>query len=161
MPFSSNATATRDRLKKLTDGDAVLHWIAPEAVAALAAARSLLASVKAGDLSFEGQTVAIRTVSDWLALNMPASLQNTAEVLTLPAAGRDLMHDRVERLQRYLAEQCVVPVDQAATALNLPAADLLKIVDDRCDLFGIIRGSRQTLFSVRLANRRLPLSTLV
>ncbi len=102
LPFSSNATATRDRLKKLTDGDAVLHWIAPEAVAALAAARSLLASVKAGDLSFEGQTVAIKTVSDWLALNMPASLQSTAEVLTLPAAGRDLMHDRVEQLQGIL-----------------------------------------------------------
>ncbi len=161
LPFSSNATATRDRIKHLIDHDAVLHWISPEAVAALAAARSLLASVKAGDLSFEGQTVAVKTVSDWLALNMPASLQNTAEVLTLPATGRNSEHDLVERLQGYLVEQCVVPIDQVATALNSSAADLLSIVNDRGDLFGIIRGSRQALFSVRLANRRLTSSTLV
>lgn len=155
MPIGRTAAKTQSRLRTLETADAVMQWVAPEASEALEAARGLLASAKAGDLSFRGEPVPYRTVIDWLRANLPASLSQTGEVLVLPGAGREISSDLVERLQEFMLEQCVCSIDDASLATGASRGELEAVVQSRNDLFGIVSGASTTLFSAKFSNRAL------
>ena len=52
-----------------------------EALAALAAVRSLLADADSGDLSHNGETVTRKSVEQWLSTRMPAPLADLVDQL--------------------------------------------------------------------------------
>ncbi len=155
LPISPTATATRRHLKTLEENDAVMHWVSPEVVAAIDAARALLAASKVGDLSFNGLTVSHSTVLEWLRLNWTDALNEIAEILVLPNTGRDFDRTSVERLQELLTASPVSSFDDLQTQLNLSDQELRDTIQSKPDLFGCIEGECSAVYSVRLASRCL------
>jgi hypothetical protein len=155
LPIGRTAPVTRDRLTRLEQADAVVHWIAPQVIAAIAAARSMLASAIAGDLSFRGETVTHRCVIDWLRANLPDAVKETVEVLVLPAVGRGLGPTLVERLQEIMLAVPVRTRDEIAASLGATPQEVEDVVRSRPDLFGLVSGTPTAVFSARLSSRCL------
>jgi hypothetical protein len=74
LPISKTAVATRSHLQSLEEKGAVLTQPDAETLAALQALRSLLSDAKSGDLHYQGETLAPRTVQEWLCRNLDPSL---------------------------------------------------------------------------------------
>lgn len=152
LPIGQTATATRNRIDNLQRNDAVLHWMAPEACAALDAANQLLAAARAGDLSIDGETVAADSVVNWLRMNMPSALKDTIDVL-VSSAGEEIKSVVVERLQEMILSRSVCSLSEIARDMDVDVSDVEHAVSNRPDLFGIVSGNPAVIFSARLGTR--------
>lgn len=149
-PISRNAVASLNYLRQIEVNGGVYHRVCPEAIAALDALKQLLADVKAGDLAFGGENVAVRTVIEWLRKQMPEPLIELAEVLTMQSTGTGFDQPSViERLQELLNERRLCQVEEASTLLNRSASELISAASERTDLFRVLDGKQPVIFSVR------------
>ncbi len=73
-PIGDNARACRNYWDELQQNDAVVLHPSLKTIAALNALRELLATAKAGDLSFSGDAMPLKTVEEWLRRELPDSL---------------------------------------------------------------------------------------
>ncbi len=152
-PISRKAVATLNHLRQIEVNGGIYHRVCPEAIAALDAMKQLLADVKAGDLSFDGQNVAVRTVMEWLRNYLPTSLDDLAEVMTMPAAGGGFDQPLlVEKLQELLNERRICRVEEASQLLNTSTTELVAAASERTDLFRVLEGRVPVLFSVRTSS---------
>jgi hypothetical protein len=149
-PISRNAVASLNHLRQIEVNGGIFHRVCPEAIAALDALKQLLADVKAGDLSFGGENVAVRTVIEWLRMQLPEPLVELAEILTLPAAGTGFEQPSiVERLQELLNERRICRAEEASMLLNRSTSELISAASERTDLFRVLDGRQPVIFSVR------------
>ena len=81
-PLTKTAKAARLYLAELETAGAVVVRPDSEALVALRALENLLASVKAGDVAHDGQTVTLDKVLDWLRVHLSPTLVELAEDLT-------------------------------------------------------------------------------
>lgn len=149
-PISQGAVASLNHLRQIEVNGGVYHRVCPEAIAALDALKELLADVKAGDLSFGGENIAVRTVIDWLRKQLPEPLSALAEILTIPAAGTGFDQPSIiERLQELMNERRICGAEEASTTLNYATTELVAAASERADLFRVLDGKQPVIFSVR------------
>lgn len=153
-PIPKTSVKALSYVAELEKGDGLLAPVGPEAIAALEAIHQLLGEAAAGDLDLDGEQVGQLTVEDWLRENLPMPLKELADQLLTPVqdASSTLTGDQ---LQELLNEVFVTSIDDAAARLGVPAAILTAVAEGRRDLFGLIHGEPDVVFSARQGSRCL------
>lgn len=125
LPVSKTARQAQSYLKDLEAMGARLQQPSPEAFAALAVLRDLLADARSGDLDHDGDTVAPASVAAWLAANLPAPLTDlTEDLLAAPPPGDDPYADLRLLLADWLAQHPVGLLREAAAHLGRTPEDV-------------------------------------
>jgi len=112
--ISVTALRCRERLNQLQQRGARLVQASPEVMAALDGLRTMLADAQAGDVLHRGEPVAIASVREWLAANVPPVLQEFLEEIKEGGVAF------VPKLLEYVRQQCIVSLDQAAKEVGAP-----------------------------------------
>lgn len=120
LPVSSGAKAARERLDRLVEAGGKDIRIDAEAVAALDAMRRLLARATSGNLSLEGKTLSVQTVSEWLAANIPPGLTGFVEQLL----GQRQRPPQADALLELLNHRKLVPLDEAVRLSHLQREEI-------------------------------------
>lgn len=136
------AAAARKYWEELREGGAVVLHPSLEALAALEALRRLISAAHAGDLAFQGDTVAVATLEDWLKQRLPACLKDLAEELV--AYPREVSPELPgwEDLAELLGEECLASVDDIAQKMGCSEALLRGMIEARPQHFGLLSPSR-------------------
>ena len=112
--ISPGASATRKKLKELTDSGGRVVSMDAEALAALDAMRLLLARAQSEELSRDGETISAQTVRDWLVANLPGELSNLAAQIVGEAPLPQQEQEPLYSLLELLKSRKVVPLEEAA-----------------------------------------------
>jgi len=147
-PITTSAKKAREHLTALEQQGAKFCEPGLEALAALDALRTLLSESRAGDLAVNGATLEPATVQQWLVAHLPDSLRNLVQnvvpeittTTTAPAA------DLAVELAALLAEQHLLPLEEAARRLNRPVADIEHVVRNSAEQFGLLCGPPPVIF---------------
>lgn len=140
VPVTTGARIARQLLDELEQQAAIL-FPSPEVLAALDALRALLSDAKSGDLALEGDAILPRTVEEWLLANLPRNVRDfAAEILDSSSQAGATSSDvrDIEALNRLLAEQPVVPLEDAARALQRPAEEIAATAQRHAEHFGLL-----------------------
>lgn len=151
-PISKNAAKTQQWLKSLEQKEAQYVGIIPEALAALDAVRRLLADAQSGDLAFHAETLAPKTVVEWLRQNLTGALKELADSLISPPGPTGTSSLIVERMQEVLLREKVMSVPSLAAELGVAETQVLESARGRTDLFGHVGGQPAVVFSCRLGS---------
>lgn len=146
LPIRRTARACRRYLQDLETGGAKMLHPSAEALAALDAMRQLLADARAGDLSFDGETVSPDSVIEWLRREIPEPLRDLAaafESAPEPASST-LREDLLEILQ----EENLLAAADAARRLDCRPDDLRHLAARCPELFGWLAGTPPVVFRV-------------
>jgi hypothetical protein len=121
-----------------------------EALAALDALRELLSDAKSGDLAYRGDTVAPQTVREWLKGHLPAALCDFVDKVlatqTTDARAKTSDAHEIEALNELLAQTPMLPLEEAAQALQLPVEQLAVTVRKHSEHFGLLGQPPTMLF---------------
>jgi hypothetical protein len=146
LPISPRAQRTREHLERVrAKGGAVLRST-PEAYAALAAIRSLLAASAAGDLVVDGETVAQETIEAWLSSNLPAPAVDLLEDLEEESPRHD--DEGMDRLNDALAQCRITTLERVAALVELPPDAVWELATRHPDRVGTLSGPPRVLFLV-------------
>jgi len=148
VPLTQNAKAARQYLGELEQQHAVVIFPAVEALAALDALRELLSDAKSGDLAHRGEAVTPQTVREWLKGHLPGGLCDFVDEVLGTQAGESNASDahELEVLNELLAQQPMLPLEDAARALELPIEQLTATVGRHPNHFGLLGQPPSMLF---------------
>lgn len=150
VPISAGARRARQYLEELEQQHALIVYPPVEALAALDALRELLSDAKSGDLAYRGEAVAPATVAEWLQGHLAGCLSDFVDDVLGKAsgdadpAGSDTR--AIELLNDLLAERPVVPIEDAACALQRPVDDVVAVIRRHPEHFGLLGRPPATLF---------------
>lgn len=147
LPIGKIAQATRGYIADLARTGARLIHPSLEALYALDALRRLLAAAKSGNVTLKGESIRTQAVSEWITGHLPDSLEDFLREVTTPAA-LPLPQEVSNRedLLELIEQRCVIPVDEAASQLNLPRGEVLRLLAGSPDLVGLLEGPPQVLY---------------
>lgn len=137
-PVGKKGQKSKEYWDDLQKHGAVAVYPSLKTIAALKALRDLLAAAKAGDLSFSGAAIPIKTVEDWLRKELPDSLRDLVETLVSPPpveTGFDLPWDT---LAEVLDEEGLLPLEDAAERAGCPPEHLRTFCEQHPELVGFI-----------------------
>jgi len=140
--ISATAVKCRERLNQLQQRGARLVQASPEVMAALDALRNMLADAQAGDVLHRGEPVAVASVREWLAANVPAVLKEFLEEITEEGVAF------VPKLLEYVQQQCIVSLDQAAKEIGVPSEVIVGYVQRNAGKLVYLAGPPAVLFHV-------------
>lgn len=153
LEISPTAVKTHQMLEQLQEQGAGLVWVGAEALAALDAARSLIADARTGDLATkEGDTLAADTVAEWLEAHFSGQLAPVADVMANLVGGGGQLNGELESIKEIVNERCVVDLASVATQLRLDEAHVERLCRTAGNAFGLLDGPPLVLFALR--NRR-------
>jgi hypothetical protein len=147
LPIGKIHRATRGYLADLARTGARLIHPSLEALYSLDALRRLLAAAKSGNVTLKGESIKLQTVAEWITAHLPDSLEDFLQEITVSVAlplpqevsNREDLLDLIE-------QRCVVPVDTAASELNLARGEVLRLLSGSPDLVGLLDGPPQVLY---------------
>lgn len=147
FPISLGAKKTRDYFAKLKLQNAVFYSPDIELLAALEALRSLLADVKAGDLSNNGKTVSTNTVIDWLKVSMPIPVldflnQIIGDSDMVSSADFEILQD----LHSLLAKERLIKLVDAAVQLATDPNRIQQVAGNFPGQIGLLQGPPPLIF---------------
>ncbi len=114
MPVGKPGQKSKERWDELQKHGAEAVYPPLKTIAALQAPRELLATAKAGDLSFSGAAIPLKTVEDWLIQELPDSLRELVETIIRPPAVEAGFELPWDTLSGVLSEECILPLEDAA-----------------------------------------------
>jgi hypothetical protein len=152
VPVSPTAKSARIYLEELQQAGAVVVHPSRQVLATLDALRELLSDARSGDLACNGETLTPRTVEAWLREHLTEDLREFVEEM----AGSSLSGEQlgisatneIESLQALLDDRPMLPIDEAANALQRSVEELEQVARRHPDQFGILGGSPPVLFRV-------------
>jgi hypothetical protein len=144
LSISPTAVATRRYLADLEARGTALVRSSPEAYAALAAIRRLLAEAAAGDLVIDGVSVAPETVQAWLSTSMPAAVRELVEQLFEESPASD--DDWLDRLRGALDDAWVMSVEDASAKSALSAEAIWALATRHGNVIGTLAGPPAVVF---------------
>ena len=147
LPIGKAARSARAYLSELARTGARLIHPSLEALYALDALRRLLAAAKSGNVTLKGESIRSQTVAEWITGHLPDALEDFLKEVTTSAAlpvPRDVSSR--EDILELVEQRCVIPVDDAASELNLPRGEVLRLFSDSPDLVGLLEGPPQVLY---------------
>lgn len=144
-PIPQTASGAIERLAELERRGARILTPSREALAALDAARQLLADAETGDLTYRGDRVPAATVEQWIRNHLPGSATGILDDLTGPS-GRESSAGLVLALAALLAEHKVASVPFAAEQLRCTARELEDCARQNSDQFGLLAGRQPAVF---------------
>jgi Cdc6-like AAA superfamily ATPase len=147
FPIRLGAKKTRDYFEKLRLQNAVFYSPDIELVAALEALRSLLADVKAGDLSNGAKTVSSNTAIDWLKISMPIPVldflnQIIGDNEIASSADFEILQD----LHSLLEEERIIKLVDAAVQLATDPNRLQHVAGKFAGQIGFLQGPPPVIF---------------
>ena len=153
LPISPGAAATRKRLNDLTKEDAVLLRPTREVMAVLDAVRSLIADATCGDLAFDGKTIGVSTVRQWLADNLDSVTREWIDEFRLPARpgwieDAPSAPSGIDTLLDYLSTKPLAPLEKVAKETGISESQIAELVGSATDRLGMIQGDPAVLFRV-------------
>lgn len=145
LAISKGAKKTTEYLAELEQRGARVVQPSEEALAALAALRSLLSDARAGDLAARGDAVAEATVAKWLARQLDEALADLCDALE--GEGEAPHGDALGRdLDELMLRRFVIQLDEAAAEVSAAAADVLARARRIPDRLGVLEGPPAVLF---------------
>jgi hypothetical protein len=151
LAISRTAYASRRYLGDLGSQGARLLRPSLEALQALEALRTLLADARSGDLTYAGEPVAPETVQDWIARNLPSSLDDLLHDIGAPNAGAAANPGLKEDLLALVEERCLVAAEEAARQLGQDVPVLRQMVSANPGLAGWLEGPPALLYRLVVA----------
>ena len=152
VPLTKSAKAARQTMDELERQGAILAHPTLTVLAAIDALRALLSDAQAGDLAHAGEAVSSREAEEWLKSHLPDDLREFVERLvnatTASAAPFSSDDPVLTELALLLAQRTVLPIGEAAEALQCPAANLIAAARRHPDRFGLQLGPPPLLFRV-------------
>lgn len=148
-PLTAGAKAARAYLEKLEERGARVLWLEEEALAALEAARTLLASARAGDLAADGETVPPEDVANWLARQLGSRLAPIADLFDEFTGPTEPVHADVDRIKALVEERRVIDVAGIAQELAIDEAEVERLAMEHRAAFGLLQGPPIVFFAVR------------
>lgn len=146
LAISRTARRTREYLEELDRAGARLVHPSLEAMQALEALRGLLADARSGDLTRDGEPISPSTVQDWIASNLPSSLEQLLDEMAAPAGAADVSPQLKEDFLALLEDRCLVTVEEAAKQLGQDAATVRRVVAAHRELAGVLEGPPALLY---------------
>lgn len=143
LGIGASAKASQQRLDELRNRRAELINVSSEALAALAAVRSLLADADSGDLSHNGETITRKSVEQWLATHLPAPLADLVDQMK-GAAPRST--GILPALTAFLSEHKIVSMEDAARELHVGVQEVAVCANQNPLHFAVVDGHRAVLF---------------
>ena len=143
LGIGANAKASQQRLDELQSRRAELINVSPEALAALAAVRSLLADADSGDLSHNGETVTRKSVEQWLTTHLPPALADLVEQLK---GGTPRASGILPALTAFVSEHKIVSMEDAARELRVGVQEVAACANQNPLQFALVGGHRAVLF---------------
>lgn len=150
------AKGSQDRLAELLKRGARLLQPSPEALAALDAARILIAESESGDLAHGGDPIHLRDVEDWLRRNTPEPVVRLLDELA-PAAEDSASPPEssppipvAEHLAAFLNREKLALVVSAAQAVQSTTEEVMECARQNPNRFGLLGGAQPVVFQ-RLA----------
>lgn len=141
VPMSQGAKVARQCLTELEQQGAVILHPSIEVLAALDALRAMLSDAKSGDLDCHGQPMMPQTVEDWFRTHLTAELQRFVDDLlgrNAAAAPASTETPFLEALSALLAENPLLPLDEAARKLEWSGSQLVELAQRNADQFGLL-----------------------
>jgi len=141
VPVSPGAKGARQHLTELEQQGAVILHPSIEVLAALDALRAILSDAKSGDLDCHGQSVTPQTVEDWFRTHLATELQGfAADLLGRNSAAAPVATETecLEALSALLAENPLLPLDEAARKLERTELQLVELSQRHTDQFGLL-----------------------
>ncbi|MBS0201307.1 MAG: hypothetical protein JSS49_00300 [Planctomycetes bacterium] len=147
VPLSKTAKVASQSLEQLVQQGAVIAEHSAEVYAALDALRELISESKSGDLSRDGQTVLPDTVEKWLCQHLPVGLRDFVDsILGKSSSADDSLP--LESLATLLSERPIVPLAEAAVALNSTEATVVALIQRHPDRARLLMGPPAVVFRV-------------
>ncbi len=150
-PLSSTAIRSHERLAELEKRGATVVSPSREALAALDAARRLLADADSGDLALGGDSIGAATVEDWIRQHFPETLnplirpiseQSPETAAAVEGKTNQLLRDIIAQI----AEQKIARVSDLAGVLNRSTQEIEACVRENPDSFGLAGGPETVVF---------------
>jgi hypothetical protein len=148
LPISANAKVTRQRLQSIEEQGGRLVPVSQEALESLAALRRLLADAESGDLAYRGEAIPPGRVEQWIAGNLPSSLDSLIAQLGIEVAQpqSDKPSNLSSKLAALLAESKIISLEDAARELQAAHEEVESCARADPRLFGILGGPTPALF---------------
>ncbi|HQX53921.1 MAG TPA: hypothetical protein PLR25_28670, partial [Planctomycetaceae bacterium] len=150
-PISPTAKKAEEYLADLRKRGVALVHPAPEVLATLDALRSLLSDARSGDLAFQGDTVAPKTLEEWFAKHLSNNLKEfVLEIIEVDRNAQESSDDSVliEAINTLLAKEPVVNLEEAAAQLGASCEQLEVVIRRYPHLFGLLGNSGSLLFRI-------------
>jgi hypothetical protein len=152
LPISKAAVATRCHLQSLGAKGAVLTQPDAQTLAALQALRSLLSDAKSGDLHYQGETLAPRTVKEWLCLNLdPSLISFLGHIVEVSEHESDADSEVMGPILEVLKRHRIITLEEAAKEVQQPVPLIEKAVRRHPGLVGWLQGPPPVLFDYKPA----------
>jgi hypothetical protein len=157
LPMSRTAVVTRSRLESLSAKGVSLCRPDVEILAALQALRSLLSDARSGDLHDGGETIAPKTVEEWLSRNPDSGLiAFFGEVIGASETPEESDPDLMNSILDVLKKRKVVELEKLAEELRQDPRLIEDIVKRHPGRIGWLQGPPAVLFDYRPAEILLP-----
>src|SRR5262245_22863896 len=150
-PISKNSTGTLQRREDLISRGARWVTLTAEMMAALDALRELLSDAKAGDLAWNGETMATATVEQWLVKNLNADLPQLAGLVEEVAGDSAVTLSDIslsEQLAELLRVHHLISVEDAACLLRHESDAIAECAERYQERFGVLSGPPIVLFQL-------------
>jgi hypothetical protein len=144
LPISSTAKITQERLRALTQKGMQVLRPPAEAYAALNVLRELWNKAAENDLTIGDSTVSMGELKKWLMEKTPAPLQELIDACQGIAISSP--EELADKLIEVLKGQWVISLADAAQRMDLPEAELARLVTEKWESAGILAGPPPVLF---------------
>jgi len=151
-PLSPAAIRSQERLSELERRGATFVSPSREALAALDAARKLLADADSGDLALQGDSIGLATVEDWIRQHFPETLNPLVQAVSekTPETAASTAGSDTNRLLRdmiaQIAEHKIAAVSDLARLLNRSTQEIEDCARENPDSFGLAGGAETVVF---------------
>lgn len=144
-PLSAAAHGSQRRLAELERRGARIVSPSREALAALDAARRLLADVESGDLTYRGEKVAVNTVEDWVRSHLSEPGSRFLDDLGSPQRTQP-SPQRILAIAACLAEKKIATLPELAECSGSTLQEIEDCARQNPDQFGFLAGSEPVVF---------------
>lgn len=151
-PLTKTAKAAQKSLDELQQRGVVVVFPTAEVLAALDTLRELLSDAKSGDLDCRGETILPRTLEEWLTSHVSSNLREFITQVLEPAAPSQaepvVDAFQIEELNTLLSQSPMLPLQEAETVMKIPNSDILQIIRQYPEQFGVLGEPPQFVFRI-------------